>query len=189
MHSYLNSPRTTSYIWIRCFDIIKFRNSKTINFTKNFSSRSCISTREQLTGRAVYILSGQLPLVADLHKRVLGTLGSVLRSSSIIIERELAERQILLKDKKSKSWFVYVSPFLSYLVTLWIQSCWIPLKLSDQDPHCFQLELILKLECCRLTLFILTMYYPIHVHIYALCMKMSSLYLYILSGIVSKKNL
>ena len=60
---------------------------------------------------AVYILSGQLPLVADLHKRVLGTLGSVLRSNSI--ETELAERQILLKDKKSKSWFVYVSPILS----------------------------------------------------------------------------
>ena len=59
----------------------------------------------------VYILSGQLPLVADLHKRVLGTLGSVLRSNSI--ERELAERQILLNDKKSKSWFVYVGPILS----------------------------------------------------------------------------
>ena len=29
------------------------------------------------------------------------------------IERELAERQILLKDKKSKSWFVYVGPILS----------------------------------------------------------------------------
>ena len=49
--------------------------------------------------------------MADLHKRVLGTLGSVLRGNSI--ERELAERQILLKDKKSKSRFVYVGPILS----------------------------------------------------------------------------
>ena len=66
---------------------------------------------ERTADTAVHILSGQLPLVADLHKRVLGTLGSVLRGNSI--ERELAERQILLKDKKSKSWFVYVGPILS----------------------------------------------------------------------------
>ena len=58
-----------------------------------------------------YLLSGQLPLVADLHKRILGTLGSVLRSSSI--EREIAELQIILKDHKSKSWFVYVNSILS----------------------------------------------------------------------------
>ena len=55
---------------------------------------------ERTTDTSVYMLSGQLPLVANLHKRVLGTLGSVLRSNSI--ERELAERQILLKDKNRK---------------------------------------------------------------------------------------
>ena len=49
--------------------------------------------------------------MADLHKGVFGTFGNVLRSN--LIERELAERQILLKDKKSKIWFVYVSPILS----------------------------------------------------------------------------
>ena len=49
--------------------------------------------------------------MADLHKRVLGTLGSVLRSNSV--ERELAERQILLKEKKPKSWFAYVGSILS----------------------------------------------------------------------------
>ena len=49
--------------------------------------------------------------MADLHKRILGTLGSVFRSSSI--EREIAERQIILKDYKSKSWFVYVNSILS----------------------------------------------------------------------------
>ena len=67
---------------------------------------------ERTADTAVYILSGQLPLVADLHKRVLGTLGSVLRGNSI--EREIAERQILLKDKKSQSWlFMSVQSFLS----------------------------------------------------------------------------
>ena len=50
---------------------------------------------------AVYLLSGQLPLVADLQRRVLGSMGIVLRSNSI--EREIAQCQILLKDNKSKS--------------------------------------------------------------------------------------
>ena len=67
--------------------------------------------QERTADSAIYLLSGQLPLVADLHKRILGTLGSVLRSSSI--EREIAESQILLKDKVSKSWFVYVNSILS----------------------------------------------------------------------------
>ena len=70
--------------------------------------KQVIHLHERTADTVVYILSGQLPLVADLQKRVLGTLGSVLRSNSI--ERELAERKILLKDKKSKSWFVYVGP-------------------------------------------------------------------------------
>ena len=71
------------------------------------------------TADTVYILSGQLPLVADLNKRVLGTLGSVLHSHSI--ERELAERQILLKDKNLK---VSLSMSVqSYLSTI----CQVPL--------------------------------------------------------------
>ena len=72
---------------------------------------------ERTADTAIYILSGQMPLVADLHKRVLGTLGSVplvadqhkrvlgtlgsvLRSNSF--ERELEERQILLKQINQK---------------------------------------------------------------------------------------
>ena len=53
-----------------------------------------------------------MPLVEYLHRRVFGTLGSVLRSNSIERE-ELAERKILLEDKNLKSWFVYVVPMLS----------------------------------------------------------------------------
>ena len=69
-------------------------------FHKRFL-KQVMHLQERTADSAVYLLSGQLPLVADLHKRILGTLGSVLRSSSI--EREIAERQIILKDHKSKS--------------------------------------------------------------------------------------
>ena len=75
-------------------------------FHKKFL-KQVMHLQERKADFAVYLLSGQLPLVADLHKRILGTLGSVRRSSSI--EREIAERQIILKDHKSKSRFVYVN--------------------------------------------------------------------------------
>ena len=94
-------------------DVFTLSNSeiqKLNQFHKTFL-KQVMHLHERTADTAVYILSGQLPLVADLHKRVLGTLGSVLRSYSI--ERELAERQILLEDKKSKSWSVYVCPILS----------------------------------------------------------------------------
>ena len=84
-------------------DVLTLSNSeiqKLNQFHKKFL-KQVMHLHERTADAAVYILSGQLPLVADLHKRVLGMLGSVLRSNSI--ERELAE---LLKDKKSKSWFV-----------------------------------------------------------------------------------
>ena len=55
---------------------------------KKSPSRSCISTREQLTQQYTYC-SGRLPLVADIHRCVLSTLESVLRSNSI--ERVLTE--------------------------------------------------------------------------------------------------
>ena len=82
-------------------DVLTLSNSeiqKLNQFHKKFL-KQVMHLHERPADAAVYILSGQLPLVTDLHKRVLGTLGSVLRSNSI--ERELAkERQILLKDKK-----------------------------------------------------------------------------------------
>ena len=61
---------------------------------------------------AVYILSGQLPLVADLHKRVLSTLGSVLRSNSMRGNLQNAKFYSKTK-KKEKSCCVYVGPILS----------------------------------------------------------------------------
>ena len=79
-------------------------------FHKKFL-KQVMHLQERKADSAVYLLSGQLPLVADLHTRILGTLGSVLRSSSV--EREIAERQIILKHHTSKSWFVYVNSILS----------------------------------------------------------------------------
>ena len=114
-------PRVSLSLWsayvlprlIYGLDVLKLSKSeiqKLNQFHKKFL-KQIMHLQERTADSAVYLLSGQLPLVADLHKRVLGTLGSVLRSSSI--ERGIAERQILIKDHKSKSWFVYVNSILS----------------------------------------------------------------------------
>ena len=66
-------------------DVLKLSKSeiqKLNQFHKKFL-KQIMHLQERTADSAVYLLSGQLPLVADLHKRVLGTLGSVLRSSSI----------------------------------------------------------------------------------------------------------
>ena len=115
------NPRVSLSLWsayvlprlIYGLDVLKLSKSeiqKLNQFHKKIL-KQIMHLQERTADSAVYLLSGQLPLVADLHKRVLGTLGSVLRSSSI--EREIAERQILIKDHKSKSWFVYVNSILS----------------------------------------------------------------------------
>ena len=59
---------------------------------------------ERVASCAIYILSGQLPLEADLHLRRLSLYGNIVRNDCI--ERELATRQLAIKDSTSKSWFV-----------------------------------------------------------------------------------
>jgi len=51
-----------------------------------------------------YLCLGELPLDADIDRKTLSLLGSVLRQDCV--ERHLLERQILLKGDNSKSWFV-----------------------------------------------------------------------------------
>ena len=51
-------------------------------FHKKFL-KQVMHLHERTADTAVYILLGQLPLVADLHKRILGMLGSVLRSNRL----------------------------------------------------------------------------------------------------------
>ena len=64
-----------SHIWIRCFDIIKFRNSKTQSISQKIL-KQVMHLHERTADTAIYILSGQLPLVADLHfKACLGHVG------------------------------------------------------------------------------------------------------------------
>ena len=72
----------------------------------------CIMHLPERTANAgVYILSGQLPIEADIDKKYLTHLMNILRSEGV--EKELAWRQLAVKDDKSRSWFIYVAKILA----------------------------------------------------------------------------
>ena len=72
--------------------------------------RQILNLPERVASCAIYILSGQLPLEADLHKRRLSLYGNIVRNDCI--ERELATRRLAIKDNTSKSWFVALQEVL-----------------------------------------------------------------------------
>ncbi|VDI05822.1 Hypothetical predicted protein [Mytilus galloprovincialis] len=57
-----------------------------------------------------YLLLGQLPIIALLHKKILITFGTIARSDSV--ENDLAKRQLSTKGKNSKSWFIRADKIL-----------------------------------------------------------------------------
>ena len=60
---------------------------------------------------ATYLLVGASPFKAELDMRRLALLGSIIRSADMTL-RELAVRQIAVKDAESKSWFVTTAQLL-----------------------------------------------------------------------------
>ena len=55
---------------------------------------------------AIYILSGLLPIEAEIHIKVLTFFGNITRSEHTSIEWRLAERQLQVKSYDSNSWFM-----------------------------------------------------------------------------------
>jgi hypothetical protein len=58
----------------------------------------------------VYMIFGALPIEAEIHVRQLGLLGAILRSNTPL--REIALRQVAVKEVTSPSWFVHVATLL-----------------------------------------------------------------------------
>ena len=57
---------------------------------------------------AIYILSGLLPIEAEIHIKVLTFFGNITRSEHTSIEWRLAERQLQVKSYDSNSWFMNI---------------------------------------------------------------------------------
>ena len=58
----------------------------------------------------MYILSGQLPVEAEIHKRRQTLYGNIVRKECV--EKDLARRQLAVKDSTSKSWFIALREIL-----------------------------------------------------------------------------
>jgi len=54
----------------------------------------------------IYILSGLLPIEAEIHLKALSLFGNITRAKRSSVEWKLADRQLLLKNRNSHSWFV-----------------------------------------------------------------------------------
>ena len=67
---------------------------------------------DRTSDSATYMMLGEPPIIAEIHKRVLTTFGSICRDYDSI-ENQIAWRQLSLKDKKSNSWFILVHEILS----------------------------------------------------------------------------
>ncbi|XP_045215288.2 uncharacterized protein LOC123565485 [Mercenaria mercenaria] len=62
---------------------------------------------------SVYILSGLLPMEALYHLKVLNFFNNICNQKSDSTEREIFERQIMVKSNKSNSWACIIKPILS----------------------------------------------------------------------------
>ncbi|CAG2234184.1 unnamed protein product [Mytilus edulis] len=56
---------------------------------------------------AVYLLLGQIPVEAELHKRMLNFFGNIIRNHGSV-ERDVAIRQLAVMPRDSNSWFVKI---------------------------------------------------------------------------------
>jgi hypothetical protein len=71
---------------------------------------------------AVYMISGLLPLEAEIHTKVFTMFGNITRAHKNSTEWKLAERQLHIKSLDSNSWFLLISFWLTVFV---LASRWI----------------------------------------------------------------
>ncbi|CAG2213888.1 unnamed protein product [Mytilus edulis] len=77
---------------------------------------------ERTADSATYLLSGQMPIEAEIDKRTLTLFGNIIRNPNTV-EFKLAQRQLAIKDRNSKSWFTYVQQLLEkYNLPLFIST-------------------------------------------------------------------
>lgn len=90
--------------------LVKDFSSLTLFFKRLLKQIQNLPERSADVG--AYILTGQLPIEGEIHKRTLTTFGNIIRSYGSV-ERELAHRQLAMKTSKSYSWFIMVSDILN----------------------------------------------------------------------------
>jgi hypothetical protein len=68
--------------------------------------RQLLSLTINVADPAVYMISGLLPLEAEIHTKVFTMFGNISRVCKNSIEGKLSERQLHVKSLDSNSWFI-----------------------------------------------------------------------------------
>jgi hypothetical protein len=81
-----------------------------VTFFEN-TLRQLLSLPSNVAKSALYVLSGAIPLDAQIHRKAFGVLGSIARNKSSL-EREIAQRQLLIQPYNGNSWFSQIHVLL-----------------------------------------------------------------------------
>ncbi|KAK3085377.1 hypothetical protein FSP39_002384 [Pinctada imbricata] len=65
---------------------------------------------ERTADEGVYIIAGEIPIEAEIDRKILTRLMQIFRGEDI--EKDIAERQLAVKDSTSNSWFIYAGKIL-----------------------------------------------------------------------------
>ncbi|CAC5414884.1 unnamed protein product [Mytilus coruscus] len=84
------------------------KNLHLINKQYKKMLKQILSLTTNLADPAVYIISGQLPAEAEIHKRALISFDNICRSGKSSMEWKIAERQLSIKNMRSNSWFIEI---------------------------------------------------------------------------------
>ena len=68
--------------------------------------KQLLSLPNNVADISIYILSGLLLIEAEIHLKALSLFGNITRTKRSSVEWKLADRQLLLKNRNSHSWFV-----------------------------------------------------------------------------------
>ena len=82
----------------KAFEVLNKYHKKTI--------KQIISLQSTVTDPAIYIISGLLPIEAEIDIKVLTLFGNICRLDRKSTEWRIAERQLTIKTFKSNSWFI-----------------------------------------------------------------------------------
>ena len=82
----------------KAFEVLDKFHRKTI--------KQIMSLQTTVADPAVYMISGLLPMEAEIHIKILTLFGNICRLDRSSIEWQIAERQLTIKSFKSNSWFI-----------------------------------------------------------------------------------
>ncbi|VDI73129.1 Hypothetical predicted protein [Mytilus galloprovincialis] len=84
-------------------------NSKSLKILQSFYKKTIkqiLSLPISTADPAIYLLSGLLPINAEIDIKIITLLGNILCSDKSTVEWKIANRQLKIKSCKSNSWFI-----------------------------------------------------------------------------------